>query len=52
MVNNSYGKKVVTGEYKVLVNLSNGYELLDNLQPFKVLFGKNNVFVTFQLFLS
>lgn len=39
----SYGKKVVTGEYKVLVNLSNGYELLDNLQPFKVLFGKNNV---------
>ena len=39
----SYGKKVVTGEYKVLVNLSKGYELLDNLQPFKVLFGKNNV---------
>ena len=39
----SYGKKVVTGEYKVLVNLSNGYELLDNLQPFKVLSGKNNV---------
>ena len=39
----SYGKKVVTGEYKVLVNLSNGYELLDNLQPFKVLFGQNNV---------
>ena len=40
---NSYGKKVVPGEYKVLVNLSNGYELLDNLQPFKVLFGQNNV---------
>ena len=39
----SYGKKVVPGEYKVLVNLSNGYELLDNLQPFKVLFGQNNV---------
>ena len=39
----SYGKKVIPGEYKVLVNLSNGYELLDNLQPFKVLFGQNNV---------